>query len=66
MAGGRIPDNEFSEQFTGDMPSMDETYHRWLQPRWDKERAWWIQKQNEQDERVAGDPAKHPIAGGVS
>lgn len=49
----RIPDNEFTEFCTGDMPSMDSTYHHWMQPRWDKERKAWLKQQEERD-RASG------------
>ena len=25
-------------------PSMDESYHQWMQPKWDKERKAWLDK----------------------
>ena len=40
----KCPDNEFSEHCTGDMASMDESYHQWMQPKWDKERKAWLDK----------------------
>ena len=42
----RLPYNEFSVDLEY-QASMDEAWHNWLQPKWDKERSEWLKKQNE-------------------
>jgi lysozyme family protein len=39
--GTMIANNEFSEQFTGDMESMDSAYHYWMQDKYKVARLQW-------------------------
>jgi hypothetical protein len=39
-----LASSEMDEFATGDMISMDETYHRWLQPKYVEERKAWNEK----------------------
>ena len=44
---GRLPYNEFSEQMTGDMASMDTAWHHWLQDKYAEQFKKWEQKLKE-------------------
>jgi hypothetical protein len=35
-------------------PSMDESYHHWMQPQWDKERKFWMDKLKGKDNGAYG------------
>lgn len=37
----RIPYNEFSEQFTGDMKDSDTSWHYWCQPKYKEMKENW-------------------------
>ena len=39
-----LASSEMDTFLTGDMESMDETYHRWMQSKYDKERKVWRDK----------------------
>lgn len=46
----RLPYNEFTTDLEN-QPSMDEAWHNWLQPRWDREREVWLKRQQAEDKK---------------